>query len=82
MRREEAKPTSRSHCKGMGSGVMEIVVRYRTDAWRLVYVTEISGSLWVVHAFQKKSKRGTRTPKSELDLVKARLSRLRKELAR
>lgn len=68
--------------KGLGSGVMEIAVRYRTDAWRVVYVTELSGSLWVVHAFQKKSKRGTRTPKSEIDLVKARLKHLRKELER
>ena len=68
--------------KGLGSGVMEIAVRYRTDAWRVVYVTELSGSLWVVHAFQKRSKRGTRTPKPEIDLIKARLSRLRKELDR
>lgn len=66
--------------RGLGSGVMEIAVRYRTDAWRVVYVSELSGSLWVVHAFQKKSKRGTRTPKSEIDLIKARLSHLRKEL--
>lgn len=68
--------------KGLGSGVMEIAVRYRTDAWRVVYVTELAGSLWVVHAFKKKSKRGTRTPKSEIDLIKTRLKRLRKELDR
>ena len=61
---------------------MEIAVRYRTDAWRVVYVTEIAASLWVIHAFRKKSKSGIRTPKSEIDLVKARLSRLRKELVR
>ena len=66
--------------KGLGPGVMEIAVRYRTDAWRVVFVTEISGSLWVIHAFRKKSKTGTKTPKSEIDLVKSRLSRLRKEL--
>ena len=66
--------------KGLGSGVMEIAVRHRTDAYRVVYVTEIAGKLWVIHAFQKKSKTGIRTPKAEIDLVRARLGRLRKEL--
>ena len=67
--------------KGLGSGVMEVAVRYRTDAWRVVYAAEIAGSLWVIHAFQKKSKTGTATPKSEIDLVRARLGRLRRDLA-
>ncbi len=67
--------------KGLGSSVMEIAIRHRKQAWRVVYVTQISGTLWVLHAFQKKSKRGARTPKTEIDLVKARLNRLRKELA-
>ena len=65
--------------RGLGSRVMEIAVRYRTDAWRVVYVSELSGSLWVVHAFQK-VKKGNPEPKSEIDLIKARLSHLRKEL--
>ena len=67
--------------KGLGSGVMEIAIRHRKEAWRVVYVTQVSGTLRVLHAFQKKSKRGARTPKSEIDLVKVRLNRLRKELA-
>ena len=66
--------------KGLGPGVMEVAVRYRMDAWRGGYVTDVSGTLWVLHAFQKKSKRGIRTPKPEIDLVKARLRRLRREL--
>lgn len=66
--------------KGLGSGVMEIAIRYRSDAYRVVYVAEIAGTLWVVHAFQKKSKRGIKTPKAEIDLIRARLGRLRKEL--
>ena len=49
--------------KGLGSGVMEIAVRYRTDAYRVVYVTEVAGTLWVIHAFQKKSKMGAKTRK-------------------
>ena len=66
--------------RGLGSGVMEIAVRYRTDAWRVVYVTGIAGTLWVIHAFRKKSKTGIKTPGSEIDLVKARLDRMKREL--
>lgn len=68
--------------KGVGTGVMQIAVRYRTNAWRVVYVAEVAGSLWVLHAFQKKSKTGVRTPKAEMDLVKQRLRRLREELSK
>ena len=65
--------------RGLGSGVMEIAVRYRTDAWRVVYVTGIAGTLWVIHAFRKKSKTGIKTPGPEIDLVKARLDRMKRE---
>ena len=66
--------------KGLGPGVMQIAVRYRTDAWRVVYVTELAGRLWVIHAFRKKSKTGIGTPKAEIDLIRRRLARLRREL--
>ena len=66
--------------KGFGPGAMEIAVRHRTDAWRVVYVTEVAGRLWVIHAFRKKSKTGIKTPKSEIDLVRDRLRRLKREL--
>ena len=65
--------------KGFGPGVMQIAVRYRTDA-RAVYVTELAGRLWVIHAFRKKSKTGIGTPKTEIDLIRRRLARLRREL--
>ena len=55
-------------------------MRYRTDAYRVVYVTEMAGTLWVLHAFQKKSRAGIKTPKAEIDLIRARLGRLREEL--
>ncbi len=67
--------------KGLGSGVMQIALRHRTDAYRAVYVTEIAGSLWVVHAFRKKSKTGIKTPKSDIDLIRERIERLRRELS-
>ena len=68
--------------KGLGAGIMEVAIRYRTDAYRAVYVTEIAGVLWVLHVFKKKSKTGIKTPKSDLDLIRDRLKRLRQELAR
>ena len=66
--------------RDLGAGVMEIAVRYRTDACRIVYVTEVAGTLWAIHAFQKKSKTGIKTPKAEIELVRARLGRLRREM--
>ena len=65
--------------KGFGPGVLEIAIRHRTDAWRVVYVTEVAGHLWVIHVFRKKSKTGTKTPKAEIDLIGSRLARLKRE---
>ncbi|MCZ6718376.1 MAG: type II toxin-antitoxin system RelE/ParE family toxin [Gammaproteobacteria bacterium] len=48
--------------KGLGSGVFEIALRYRTDAYRVVYAVQLAGAVWVVHTFQKKSKTGIKTP--------------------
>lgn len=50
------------------------------DAWGVIYVREVAGQLWVIHAFRKKSKTGIKTPKAEVDLVRRRLAGLRKEL--
>ena len=66
--------------KGFGPGILEVAIRYRTDAWRVVYVTEMAGRLWAIHAFRKKSKTGIKTPKAEIDLIGNRLTRLRREL--
>ena len=65
---------------GLGSGVMEIALRHRGDAWRAVYVLQVDEALWVVHAFQKKSKSGIATPAHEIDLVRERLKRLKEML--
>lgn len=66
--------------KGFGSGVMEIVLRNRGDAFRVVYAVQIGEELWVVHAFQKKSTQGIKTPKHEIDLVHERIKRLKEIL--
>lgn len=63
--------------KHLGSGVMEIALPYRSDAYRVVYAVQIGDAIWVVHAFQKKSTAGIATPKKETDLVKARLKQIR-----
>jgi phage-related protein len=41
--------------KGFESGIMEIVLRHRGDAFRVIYALQIGDDLWVIHAFQKKS---------------------------
>ncbi|WP_202395989.1 type II toxin-antitoxin system RelE/ParE family toxin [Stappia sediminis] len=56
-----------------GAGVLEIVADYRTDTYRSVYTVKFGDIVYVLHAFQKKSKSGISTPKKELDLIKARL---------
>lgn len=66
--------------KGFESGVMEIVLRHRGDAFRVVYAIQIGEDLWVIHAFQKKSKQGIKTPKQEIDLMHERLKRLKEIL--
>ncbi len=70
-----AKPMS-----GLGSGIFEIALPYRGNAFRVVYAVQLGEELWVVHAFQKKSTQGIKTPKHETDLIKDRLKRLKEML--
>ena len=65
---------------GFGSGVLEIALPYRGDAFRVVYAVQFPDEIWVIHAFQKKSKQGIKTPKHEIDVVKERLKRLKEAL--
>jgi phage-related protein len=65
---------------GLGSGVLEIALAFRGNAFRVVYSVQMADEIWVVHAFQKKSKRGIKTPKRELNLMKDRLKRLKEAL--
>ena len=71
------------NCKpllGLGSGVLEIVLRHRGDAFRVVYAVKIGDDVWVLHAFQKKSTSGIKTPQHEIDLVRRRIARLKEML--
>ena len=65
---------------GMGSGVFEIALPYRGDAFRVVYAVQLDQEIWVVHSFQKKSTQGAKTPKREVNLIKDRLKRLKEVL--
>lgn len=73
-------PTDAKPLKGVGPGVFEIALRHRTDAYRAVYTVQFRDTIWVVHAFQKKSKSGIKTPREEIDLVEERIRRLKENL--
>ena len=64
----------------LGAGIFEIALRFKGDAYRLVYAVQLADDIWIVHAFQKKSTKGTKTPKHEVDLIKDRLKRLKEML--
>jgi len=59
--------------KGFGAGVMEIALSHQTNAYRTIYVLKLDRDIWVIHAFQKKSKSGIKTPKPEIDKIKTRI---------
>lgn len=66
--------------KGLGPGVFEIALKYRTDAYRTVYAVQIDEKIWVVHAFKKKSKTRIKTPRQDIDLIKNRIKALKEML--
>ncbi len=66
----DAKPL-----KGIAAGVMEIVADHRGDTFRSIYTVKLEHAVYVLHAFQKKSKHGIATPQSVIELVKQRLRR-------
>ncbi len=74
-------PTDVKPLKGVGSGVFEISIKYDRDAYRCVQALQLGDTIYVLHVFQKKSKRGIATPKQDVDLVKQRYSDA-KELAK
>ena len=65
---------------GLGSGLFEIALPFRGDAFRMVYAVQLAEEIWVVHAFQKKSTQGIKTPQREIDLIRDRVKRLKEML--
>ncbi len=72
---KDAKPF-----RGIGSGVIEIAIRHDGEAYRTVVALQFGGNIYVLHAYQKKSKKGIATPKQDVDLIKQRYKEA-KELA-
>lgn len=56
-----------------GASVLEVIKDYRGDTFRAVYTLKYAGSVYVLHAFQKKSKSGKQTPRRDIELIKQRL---------
>src|ERR1019366_6969631 len=69
---EGAKPDIAQPLAGLENDIWELAIKSRGDAYRVVYALQIGENIWVVHAFQKKSKQGIATPKPEIDLVRER----------
>jgi phage-related protein len=65
-------PTDAKPFKGVGSRVVELAIRYDTDAYRTVVALQLGKKIYVLHAFQKKSKTGVKTPQQDVDLIKRR----------
>jgi phage-related protein len=65
--------------KGAGSGVLEIVVDHAGNTFRAVYMIGFAKAVYVLHAFQKKSPRGIKTARRDVELVSERLKQARKE---
>jgi phage-related protein len=64
-----------------GASVVEIVARVAGDTWRVVYTVRFEEAIYILHAFQKKSKTGTATPRKEIDLIHRRLADATREHA-
>ena len=76
LKHRDAKPL-----KGLGANILEVVSRQEGNTYRTVYTVRFKAAIYVLHAFQKKSKRGIATPKQELDLVKQRLKAAQRHYA-
>lgn len=66
--------------RGFDVGVFEIAIPYRTDAFRAVYALKLGDEIWVMHAFQKKSTQGIKTPKHDINVIHERIRHLKEIL--
>ena len=77
---EGGKSDNAKPFKGVDGGVFEIALKHRADAFRVIYAVKIGADIWVIHAFQKKSKAGIKTPQMQVGLIRERLKRLKEAL--
>ncbi|GGA54727.1 type II toxin-antitoxin system RelE/ParE family toxin [Okeania sp. KiyG1] len=69
----KCKYSTEHDIKGLGGGILEIVEDFDGDTYRAVYTVKLKGVIYVPHAFQKKSKKGIKTPQKDIELIKQRL---------
>lgn len=75
-----SKAANAKPLKGFGgAGVLEIVSDFDGDTFRAIYTVRFAGAVYVLHVFQKKSRRGIETPKADLDLIRRRLRQARED---
>ena len=65
-------PRSAKMLKGLGNGIVELVEDHDSDTYRAVYTTRFDTAVYVLHCFKKESKRGIKTPQSDIELIKRR----------
>jgi phage-related protein len=68
--------------KGVGSGVLQVADNYSGDTYRTIYTVRFAEVVYMLHAFQKKARKGIATPKKEVDLIKQRLKDAEKDYER
>jgi phage-related protein len=66
--------------KGVDGGVFEIALKHRGNAYRIIYAVQVGIDIWVIDAFQKKSKTGIKTPQVDVDRIRQRIKRLKEAL--
>jgi phage-related protein len=74
-------PPSAKLMRGLGSGTVELVEDFVGDTYRAIYTVRFAAAVYVLHAFKKKSKRGIKTPQSDIDLIKRRLKDAERDYA-
>jgi phage-related protein len=71
---EGGEPVAAKALRGFGGRtVLELVEDFDSDTYRAVYTVRFAGVVYVLHAFQKKAKKGIATPQQDIELIKSRL---------
>ncbi len=65
-----------------GANVLEVIANCDGDTYRAMYTVRFEEAIYVLHAFQKKSKRGSKTSKKDMDLIKVRLKQAQEHYER
>jgi phage-related protein len=74
-------PASAKLLRGLGGGTVELIEDFAGDTYRAVYTVHFAAAIYILHAFKKKSKRGRKTPQSDIDLIRRRLTEAERDYA-